>query len=153
MTHVVCPSGGNAAIAAACATRAYGISCTIVMPESADSGMRRRLLLETPDAKVVIHGSDWLETHQRAEQMVSELQMNHPGESIRLLHPYDQSELWEGYESIIDELGPDLGQPDVIIVSVGGGGLLAGIIQVSFDGIFLEVILFTLKVKYIRPFT
>ncbi|KAA0189325.1 L serine dehydratase:l threonine deaminase [Fasciolopsis buskii] len=133
VTHVVCPSGGNAAIAAACATRAYGISCTIVMPESADSGMRRRLLLETPDAKVVIHGSDWLETHQRAEQMVSELQMNHPGESIRLLHPYDQSELWEGYESIIDELGPDLGQPDVIIVSVGGGGLLAGIIQVSFD--------------------
>ncbi|VDP80073.1 unnamed protein product [Echinostoma caproni] len=129
VTHVVCPSGGNAAIAAACSARAYGISCTIVMPESPDSGIRRRLLLETPDAKVIVHGSDWLEAHQRAEQMVNELQVNHPGESIRLLHPYDQSELWEGYEGIIDELGPDLGQPDVIVVSVGGGGLLAGIIQ------------------------
>ncbi|TPP66685.1 Threonine dehydratase biosynthetic [Fasciola gigantica] len=129
VTHVVCPSGGNAAIAAACSARAYGISCTIVMPETADACMRRRLLLETPDAKVIVHGSDWLEAHQRAEQMVNELQMTHPGESIRLLHPYDQSELWEGYEGIIDELGPDLGQPDVIIVSVGGGGLLAGIIQ------------------------
>ncbi|TGZ73053.1 hypothetical protein CRM22_001736 [Opisthorchis felineus] len=130
VTHVVCPSGCNAAVAAGFCAQAYGLTCTVVIPEPVENTVRRRLAIDAPDTKVVVHGSDWLEANHRAEQLVNDLQAGHPGDSsIRLLHPYDHPDLWEGYEVIVDELAPDVGQPDVIILAVGGGGLLAGIIQ------------------------
>ncbi|CAH8561352.1 unnamed protein product [Dicrocoelium dendriticum] len=130
VTHVVCPSGGNAGIAAAYCAQAYGLTCTLVVPETNESVIRRRLALEAPETRIVVHGVDWLEANHRAEQMVNELQTGHSSDqSVRLLHPYDQPDLWEGYEAVVDELTPEIGQPDVIVVAVGGGGLLAGIIQ------------------------
>ncbi|KAF5394515.1 Serine dehydratase [Paragonimus heterotremus] len=130
ITHVVCPSGGNAAIAAAYCAQASGLACTVVIPEPSEASVRRRLSLEAPDTKVIVHGNDWLEALHRAEQLVNDLQNSHSSDpTVRLLHPFDQPDLWEGYEVIIDELTPEVGQPDVVILPVGGGGLLAGVIQ------------------------
>lgn len=131
MNHIICPSTGNAAIAVAFAARAYGVNCTIVVPEPNESFVRKRLALEAPDAKIIVHGSSFIDAHRRAEQLLVEYQQTQAN-SVRLLHPYDQSELWEGYESIIDEIAQEINQPDAIVVSVGGGGLLTGLIQVMY---------------------
>ncbi|VEL11736.1 unnamed protein product, partial [Protopolystoma xenopodis] len=141
-SHVVCPSNGNAGVSAAVAAHAYGLGCTVIVPETEagtdEASTRRRLALEAPQAKLLIapgSGAKWTESFVKAEQLVSERNSSlssHNGETIgltKLVHPFDSSDLWEGYESIIEELAADLGQPDAIVVSVGGGGLLAGIIQ------------------------
>ncbi|CAH8458581.1 unnamed protein product [Schistosoma bovis] len=129
VTHIVCPTTGNAGIAVSFAAHTYRINCTLVVPEALEQTIRRRLSLEAQEAKIVIGGTSFLEAHHRAEQLVNDLQSGHNDPTVRLLHPYDQPELWEGYETIVDEVTPEIGQPDAIVVAVGGGGLLAGVIQ------------------------
>ncbi|KAH8852032.1 Serine dehydratase-like [Schistosoma japonicum] len=129
VSHIVCPTTGNAGVAASFAAHAFRINCTLVVPETFELSVRRRLALEAQEAKIVVGGTNFLEAHHRAEQLVSDLQSAHSDSIVRLLHPYDQPELWEGYETIIDEITPEVGQPDAIIVAVGGGGLLSGVIQ------------------------
>ncbi|CAH8298197.1 unnamed protein product [Schistosoma turkestanicum] len=129
VSHIVCPTTGNAGIAASFVAHTYRINCTLVVPEALESTIRRRLSLEAHEAKIVIGGTSFLEAHHRAEQLVNDLQSGHNDPTVRLLHPYDHPELWEGYETIIDEVTPEIGQPDAIVVAVGGGGLLAGVIQ------------------------
>ena len=44
--------------------------------------------------------------------------------------PFDHSDIWEGNATIMREIGTQLGgKPDVVVCSVGGGGLLNGIMQ------------------------
>ena len=45
------------------------------------------------------------------------------------IHPFDDELLWLGHSSMIDEIHTTEFKPDLIILSVGGGGLLAGVIQ------------------------
>ncbi|CAH8491393.1 unnamed protein product [Heterobilharzia americana] len=129
VSHIVCPTTGNAGIAASFAAHAYRLNCTLVVPEVYESTIRRRLALEAQDAKVVVGGNTFLEANHRAEQLVNDLQSSHNDSTVRLLHPYDHPELWEGYEAIVDEIPPEVGQPNAIVLAVGGGGLLSGIIQ------------------------
>ncbi|VDL94731.1 unnamed protein product [Schistocephalus solidus] len=132
--HIVCPSTGNAGVAAAFAAQSLGMACTVVTPEGNESLTRKRLSIEAPSAKLVSFGSSLSEASRRAEQMVNDAneqlqQINGTTESVvRFLHPYDQADVWTGYESIIEEL-PTGQQPDLIVVAVGGGGLLSGLIQ------------------------
>ncbi|KAF8560492.1 hypothetical protein P879_11148 [Paragonimus westermani] len=112
ITHAMCPSGGNAAIAAAYCAQASGLACTVVIPEPREASVRRGLSLEAPDTKVIVHGNNWLEALHRAEQLVNDLQNTHSSDPT----------------VVIDELTPEVGEPDVVILPVGGGGLLAGVI-------------------------
>ena len=47
------------------------------------------------------------------------------------MHPFDGEEIWDGHASLVEELVEDLDgyPPDLIILSVGGGGLLCGVIR------------------------
>ncbi|BHF73034.1 hypothetical protein SprV_0401610800 [Sparganum proliferum] len=132
--HIVCPSTGNAGVAAAFAAQSLGMACTVVTPEGNESLTRKRLSIEAPSAKLVSFGSTLSEASRRAEQMVNDAneqlqQINGTTDSaVRFLHPYDQTDVWAGYESIIEEL-PAGQQPDLIVLAVGGGGLLSGLIQ------------------------
>lgn len=47
-----------------------------------------------------------------------------------LVSAYDHPLIWKGHSSIIDENSEDLkAAPDAIFCSVGGGGLLGGVIE------------------------
>lgn len=55
-----------------------------------------------------------------------------PDESFRrvLVPAYDDPLIWEGHSSMIEEIRHQLGRkPDAVFCSVGGGGLLGGIIE------------------------
>ncbi len=117
VTHLVAASGGNAGQAAAWAGRMLNVPVDIVVPDS--TGQRARELIEAEGANVTIHGESFAEAHVVA---LSKLK-----ENSAYLHAYDDSLVWDGHASMIDEAARQTEQPDAIVLSVGGGGMLAGV--------------------------
>ena len=86
---------------------------------------------------VVQEGASWIEadTYMR-ETVMPEAEKR--GENVAYVHPFDHPDVWEGYNSMVDEIKDDLGkialeeengkiEPNAMICSVGGGGLFAGL--------------------------
>lgn len=112
-------SGGNAGIAVAYSGRQLGVPVTVVVPES--TTRRAVEAIQQEGASVIIRGESWQESHDYS------LQLTDP-ESI-LIHPFDNPLLWTGHATIIDEVAQSGLVPDCIILSVGGGGLLCGVVE------------------------
>lgn len=116
-TRFISSSGGNAGYAVAYAGRQLGVPVTVVVPET--TTLKAQALIQSEDAKVVVHGSSWQEANAHAQSLL--------GMGAVFVHPFDDPLLWEGHASMIDELTTQCAKPDVVICSVGGGGLLAGV--------------------------
>ena len=115
---VVIASGGNAGIAAAAAARALGVPCEVFLPELASPAKRQRLA--DLGAAVFVQGAayaDALAACLRRQQETGAL----------LMHAYDQAEVVAGAGTLAAEIEDEAGLPDRVLVSVGGGGLVAGI--------------------------
>ncbi|MFJ1571240.1 pyridoxal-phosphate dependent enzyme [Pseudomonas sp. NPDC088322] len=117
--HFVSSSGGNAGLAVAYAGRSLGVPVTVVVPETTSE--RARELLRLEDAKVIVHGGSWQEANQLAQTLV--------GANDAFIHPFDDPLLWTGHASLIDEVAAADCKPDALILSVGGGGLLSGVVE------------------------
>lgn len=115
----VSSSGGNAGIAVAYAGRELGIPVTVVVPET--TSPRACRLISDMNADVLIHGGSWQEANERALSML--------GGSDAFIHPFDDPVVWRGHATIIDEVVEDGLQPDLVVLSVGGGGLLSGVVE------------------------
>jgi L-serine/L-threonine ammonia-lyase len=118
-------SGGNAGIAVAYAGRKLGIPVTVVVPNTTTE--RAKAMIREQAATVVVHGASWQEANAHAQLMLGE--RNERNECSAFLHPFDDPLLWQGHASMIDEVGETAVQPDVVVLSVGGGGLLAGVVE------------------------
>jgi L-serine/L-threonine ammonia-lyase len=48
-----------------------------------------------------------------------------------LIHPFDHPDIWEGHASIVEEIQEQLQgvTPDLVVLSVGGGGLMNGVLE------------------------
>lgn len=110
-------SGGNAGLAVAYAGRKLGVPVIVVVPETTSE--RARHLLQLEGAEVIVHGKMWSEANELAMSLLTE--------QDAFLHPFDDPLLWQGHASMIDEVVEDGVRPDAVILSVGGGGLLAGV--------------------------
>ena len=115
---VVIASGGNAGIAAACAARALGLACEVFVPELTSQAKRARLA--ALGARVVVGGAAYVDALEACLA-----QQRHTG--ALLMHAYDQPEVMAGAGTLALEIEQDGGLPDRVLVSVGGGGLVAGI--------------------------
>ena len=115
---VVIASGGNAGIAVACAARALGVRCEVFVPEVSSVAKREKLL--QLGALVTVGGASYAEA-----LAASLLRQQHSG--ALLMHAYDQPEVAAGAGTLALEVEDDAGLPDRALVSVGGGGLIAGI--------------------------
>jgi L-serine/L-threonine ammonia-lyase len=115
----VSSSGGNAGIAAAHAGRRLGLPVTVVVPET--SSLRARELIAREGAEVVVHGASFKEANALAQSML--------GESDAFIHPFDDPLLWDGHATMMDEVDRAGLRPDVVVLSVGGGGLLCGVVE------------------------
>ena len=111
-------SGGNAGIAAAYAGRCLGVPVLVVVPET--SSARARELIAREGAQIVVHGASFQEANALAQSMV--------GATDAFIHPFDDPLLWEGHASMIDEVAQAGVVPDAVVLSVGGGGLLCGVV-------------------------
>ena len=50
-------------------------------------------------------------------------------EGAAYIHPFDDPHIWEGHASVVDEIANAGITPDVVVLSVGGGGLLCGVVD------------------------
>ncbi|MFZ6658469.1 pyridoxal-phosphate dependent enzyme [Undibacterium sp. TJN19] len=116
-THFVCPSGGNAGFAAAVAGVALGIKTTILVPQTTHETVRAAI--RAIGATVIVEGGVWDETNQAALRLCDQ-----PGAVY--IPPFDHADIWDGNATLIDEVAGKH-EFDVVICSVGGGGLLSGI--------------------------
>jgi threonine dehydratase len=115
---VIVASGGNAGIATAAAAQALGVPCEVFVP-TVSSPMKQAKLREL-GAQVVVTGAVYAEALEAclARQKVS---------GALLTHAYDQPEVVAGAGALAQEIEEQGGRPDSVLVSVGGGGLIAGI--------------------------
>jgi threonine dehydratase len=115
---VVVASGGNAGIATAAAARRLGVRCEVFVPSVC--GPAKQARLRELGAEVAISG----DVYAQALQACVERQR---ATGALLTHAYDQPEVVAGAGTIALEIEQQGGRPDSILVSVGGGGLVAGI--------------------------
>jgi threonine dehydratase len=116
---VIVASGGNAGIATAAAARALGVPCEVFVPTVSSPAKQQKL--RELGAQVVVTGAAY------ADALEACLQRQRASGAL-LTHAYDQPEVVAGAGTLameIEEQGGDA--PDSVLVSVGGGGLVAGI--------------------------
>ncbi len=119
-TRVVCASGGNAGYAVAYAARRLGLQATIVVPTNASP--RNQDLIRGEGATLLLHGLSFDDAHVRAQALAAETGAN-------LVHPFDDPRVWAGNATLVQELVEDGVKPGLIVLSVGGGGLLCGVVD------------------------
>ncbi|MFD2368170.1 pyridoxal-phosphate dependent enzyme [Pseudoduganella sp. GCM10020061] len=112
-------SGGNAGIAAAYAGRRLGVPVLVVVPET--SSARAIAMIRREGAEVTVHGASFQEANALARSLV--------GERDAFIHPFDDPLLWEGHATMIDEVAHAGFTPDAVVLSVGGGGLMCGVVE------------------------
>jgi L-serine/L-threonine ammonia-lyase len=115
----VSSSGGNAGIAAAYAGRRLQVPVLVVVPETTTA--RARELIWREGAEIIVHGASFQEANALALSLL--------GPDDAFIHPFDDPLLWEGHASMIDEVADAGVTPDAVVLSVGGGGLLCGVVQ------------------------
>ena len=115
---VVIASGGNAGIAVACAARALGVRCEVFLPEL--SSAAKRQALAALNATVVVGGAVY-------DDALAACLARQRETGALLMHAYDQPEVVVGAGTLAAEIEQDAGLPQRVLVSVGGGGLIAGV--------------------------
>ena len=116
---VVIASGGNAGIASALASRERGVPCEVFLPEVSTQAKRARL--RSIGAKVTVTGAAYAQAYAACveRQKATGALQN---------HAYDQLEVVAGAGTVAAEMELQQGAlPDSMLISVGGGGLIAGI--------------------------
>lgn len=115
---LVTASGGNFGAALAHVARRLGVDADIVVMEQATAYARRRV--EASGGRLHVQGFHWDESWDVAEQLARE-------NGATLLHPFATAEVIAGQGTIGLEILEDLPDVDTVVVSIGGGGLIAGI--------------------------
>jgi len=142
--HMVCSSGGNAGLAAAYSARKLNVPCTIVVPGTTPMFMVERLREE--GATVEICGKSWDDADARTQKLAKQ-----PGYAY--IPPFNHPDIWEGVATVIHESAKQLPEkPGMVVVSVGGGGLLSGVLQGMHDVGWTDVPLVAMETKGANSF-
>jgi threonine dehydratase len=114
---VITHSSGNHAQAVALASKILGIQATIVMPKNAPQVK----INATKDygAKIVFCENNLISRTETTKKLISE-------GGYTLIHPYDNDNIIYGQGTAVLELIKEVGNLDIVIAPLGGGGLLSG---------------------------
>jgi L-serine/L-threonine ammonia-lyase len=134
--HFYISSGGNAGLAAISAATTLGYPCTVALPTSASPAILAKLRAAGA-SDVVVHGHSWFEADQYLRETVMPEAEARSGVKGIYVPPFDHEDVWEGHSTMIGEIKEQLvelgvegeSRPDAIVCSVGGGGLLSGVVQ------------------------
>jgi len=117
----VCPSSGNAGYSMAWAARELGARAIVVGPESTPREAREAI--SSLGAEILIYGKVWDESNLKAIEIAEQ------DPETAYLSSYDDPLIWKGHSTMIEEMYDQCEKPDVILLSVGGGGLMSGVLQ------------------------
>jgi threonine dehydratase len=110
-------SAGNHAQAVAYHAARLKIPATIVMPVT--TPFVKVAATRSHGAEVVLDGETVAEAEKRCEPMQGE-------RGLTLVHPYDDARIIAGQGTIALEMLEEVGDLDIIVIPIGGGGLIAG---------------------------
>ena len=123
---VIVASGGNAGIATAAAARALGVRCEVFVPTVSSEAKRAKL--RELGAELVVTGAAYGDALQACLARQAQT-------GALMTHAYDQPEVVAGAGTLALEIAEQAqGLPDAVLVSVGGGGLVAGL-ALGFAGL------------------
>lgn len=115
-------SSGNHAQAVALAARLLGTTAVIVMPEDAPSSKR---------AAVLGYGAEVVSYDRYTEDRAAIAEKLAADRGLALIPPYDHPDVIAGQGTAALELLEEVGELDVLVVPVGGGGLAAGVATIA----------------------
>ncbi len=119
-SRFISSSGGNAGYSMAYVGKKLGVQVKVVVPETTSPFMIDKI--RNLDAEVTVFGKVWDEAHEYALGLCE-------GTNAIYVSPFDDPLLWDGHATMIDECAAEMAEPDKIVVSVGGGGLLCGVFE------------------------
>ena len=119
---VVTASGGNHGLAVAYAARRSGIAATVLLPEKTPEVRVRAI--RSQQAKLLLHGASWDEANIEAQEIART-------EGSTYIHPFDDEHVMAGQGTIVPELVEQIPRVNVLVASIGGGGLLSGLISAA----------------------
>jgi len=142
--ELVSSSGGNAGLAVATVGEKLGMPVSVIVPDTTKLVVLAKL--RSLGATVTVHGHNWNAADTYARALVDD-DHNHSEQPhqqrCQYVSPYDNPLLWTGHSTLVDELceqlrvaqqsqqetEKELPKLATIIVSVGGGGLLCGVLE------------------------
>ncbi|MFD4974322.1 threonine/serine dehydratase [Streptomyces sp. NPDC058424] len=113
---VVAVSGGNHGIALAVMAAALHVKATVVMPRSAPA----RSVAIAEEAGASVRLTDGMDEAFATAAWLRD-------EGLTLVHPFDDEVVVAGQGTVGLELAADAGELTDVLVSIGGGGLIAGV--------------------------
>jgi len=137
---VISSSGGNAGLAVTTVARNIPqMDVSVIVPETTKPLVVEKL--RSLGAEVTIHGKNWNAADALARQWVDDAKKS--GGGAVYVSPYDNPLLWTGHSTVIDEIITQLLEQSfdqattqtnnmkigAVLASVGGGGLLCGILE------------------------
>ena len=115
---VIAASAGNHGLGLAYAAAATDTKATVVLPETAPAV--RVTAVKDLGADVVQTGEDWNAANRAALELAER-------EQFVMIPPFDHPDIMAGQGTIALELIDQLPNLDVVVCSIGGGGLISGI--------------------------
>ncbi|MHA6524168.1 threonine ammonia-lyase IlvA [Tessaracoccus sp. G1721] len=117
---VVCASAGNHGQGVAFSAAALGIQATVVVPHTTPRQKRQRILeIGHGFVDLVLHGASYDDASEEAARLA--------GHGKILVPAFNDPRTAAGQATVVVEAFDQLGfVPDVVVLPVGGGGLLAG---------------------------
>jgi len=115
---VACASTGNHGAAVACGARTLGVPAIVFAPKNAAPG--KMAAIEALGAEVRLVGNDCLVAEAAARAFSLE-------SGLTYVSPYNDEMVIAGQGTIGCEIARELDGADVVYISVGGGGLMAGV--------------------------
>ncbi len=138
---VVTASVGNMALGVAWNARRFGVSCRVVVPETAPS--HKIAAIEALGAEVVpVPFADWWRAI---------VEHHHPGLRGLFIHPVSNPAILAGNGAIGLEILEDLPDVDAIVAPFGGGGLSCGI-ACAVEGLRAKARVYASEVETAAPF-
>lgn len=117
---LVASSGGNHGLAVAFAARKFGMKAIIVMPDFVPQFRIDKV--RALGAEVIVYGKTMDDLNKKVAEYTKD-------PNYIYIHPFDDDEVIAGQATIAYELLEEMPDVDVIIASIGGGGLMSGISQ------------------------
>ncbi|MFG2696434.1 serine/threonine dehydratase [Kitasatospora sp. NPDC048407] len=121
---VTIASGGNAGLACAWAAQQQGVRATVFVPENAPAVKVARLRGYGAEVRQV--GREYAEALAACEEYAA-------ASGALAAHAYDHPLIAAGAGTLLDEIRRQLPSLETVVVSVGGGGLFAGVATAALE--------------------
>lgn len=115
---VITASAGNHAAGVAYAAREFGVPATIVMPQG--SSLMKEQACRRLGARVLLEGENFEQASLFARRIAAQ-------DRLAFVPPFDDPAVVAGQGTVGLEIVRELPSVDLVVASVGGGGLLAGV--------------------------